>query len=345
MEGISIARVAEITGGALIGDGERRICGLCAPDEPQADKLCVVWDRGALERIPGDVPVLAETGSVRSRDGVEMDHPREALVNLLPLFDRRISDEPCVHPRAFVHENSAIGEDCFIGPGCVISEGAVIGGRVVLQANVFIGKNAVVGDDTRIEAFVSIQDFVEIGRRTLIHSGAVIGCDGFGFVPGQDGKWEKIPQIGTVLIGDDVEIGANSTIDRATFGVTRIGDRTKLGVHVHIAHNCEVGPDCMMVGFTPLGGSSKLGRRVLVAGMSGIADHVTVGDDVTVAGRSGVTKDLKSGLTVSGFPAQEHMAEKRFQASLRRARDYGERLKRIERFIGNMAAGVCEGDI
>jgi UDP-3-O-[3-hydroxymyristoyl] glucosamine N-acyltransferase len=345
MEDISIARVAEITGGTLVGDGERLIRGLCAPDDPHADKLCVVWDRGVLGGIPDDVAVLAETGAVRGRDGVEMDHPREALVSLLPLFDRRRADKPCVHPGAFVHENSIIGEDCFIGPGCVVSEGAVIGKRVTLQANVFIGKCVAVGDGARIEASATVQDFVEIGKRTIIHSGTAIGCDGFGFVPARDGRWEKIPQIGVVIIGDDVEIGANTTIDRATFGATRIGDRVKIGVHVHIAHNCEIGPDSMLVGFTAVGGSTRLGRRVLAAGMSGIADHVVVGDNVTIAGRSGVTKDLAGGVTVSGFPAREHMAEKRFQASLRRVTDYGERLKKIEKFIGNLESGVCEEDI
>ncbi|MDR1915916.1 MAG: UDP-3-O-(3-hydroxymyristoyl)glucosamine N-acyltransferase [Synergistaceae bacterium] len=345
MTEITLAKVAEITGGVLIGDGARRICGVCSPNEPRSDMLCVVWEKNMLEGIPGNIAVLGEKGSIKGRDGVELDRPRAALVSLLPLFDRRRGDSPGIHGRAFVHENSIIGEDAAIGPGCVVSDGAVIGRRVVLQANVFIGKNVIVGDDTRIEASTAIQDFVKIGSRVTIHSGVSIGCDGFGFVPGDDGRWNKIPQIGTVVIGDDVEIGANTTIDRATFGVTEISDGVKLGVHIHIAHNCSLGPDCMLVGFIPVGGSSKLGRHVLAAGMSGIADHIVIGDNVTIAGRSGVSKDIKSGLTVSGFPAQEHMAEKRYQASLRRIKSYGERLKKIERFIRSIAAGFGKEDI
>jgi UDP-3-O-[3-hydroxymyristoyl] glucosamine N-acyltransferase len=213
----------------------------------------------------------------------------------------------------------------------VVSEGAVLGDRVLLQAGVFIGKNVSIGDDTRVEASASVQDFVKIGARVTVHSGAVIGCDGFGFVPLEGGGWEKVPQIGTVVIGDDVEIGPNCTVDRATFGATKIGRGTKMGACVHVAHNCDVGPDSMMVGFIALGGSVKTGRGLLAAGMSGIADHVTVGERVVVAGRAGVTKDVGDGETVSGFPAQRHSDEKRFQASLRMVRELRERLKKLEK--------------
>jgi UDP-3-O-[3-hydroxymyristoyl] glucosamine N-acyltransferase len=255
------------------------------------------------------------------------------LAELLPLFDRRPPDALGIHPTAFVHSRATIGEGCSIGPHCVVSEGAALGSRVVLQANVFIGENAVVGDDTRIEASAAIQCFVEVGRRVAIHSGAAIGCDGFGFVPGPGGAWKKIPQTGTVVIEDDVEIGPNCTVDRATLGVTRIGRGTKMGACVHIAHNCDIGPDSMMVGFIAFGGSVRTGRALLAAGMSGVADHVRIGDGVTIAGRAGVTKDVGDGLTVSGFPAREHSEEKRFQASLRRLREYAERLKKVEKML------------
>jgi UDP-3-O-[3-hydroxymyristoyl] glucosamine N-acyltransferase len=218
----------------------------------------------------------------------------------------------------------------------VVSEGAVLGDRVSLQANVFIGKGVAIGDGARIESCVSIQDFSEIGEDVLIHSGASIGCDGFGFAPSEGGEWEKIPQIGRVIIGDRVEIGPNCTIDRATFGATVIGPGTKLGAQVHVAHNCEVGRDSMMVGHVAVGGSSKIGPRFLSAGMTAIADHVNIGERVTVAGRSGVTKDIPDGLTVSGFPAQPHAEEMKFQASLRRvasgnlARELRSLRKRLE---------------
>jgi UDP-3-O-[3-hydroxymyristoyl] glucosamine N-acyltransferase len=334
MPEITLEYAAKLVGGDAIGDGGRTIRGICSPDEPRDDMLCVVWNKNILDAVPRNVPLLSEKGTISGRDGIELARPRASLVKLLPLFDPRKRAAPGIHPSASVDGNSVFGRDCAIGPNCVVSEGAVLGDRVVLQANVFIGENVSVGNGTVIEAAAAIQDYTEIGAGVTIHSGASVGCEGFGFVPAEGGGWEKIPQIGRVVIEDDVEIGPNSTIDRATFGATRIRRGTKIGACVHIAHNCDIGPDSMMVGFVAVGGSVKTGRGFLAAGMSGVADHVEIGDNVTVAGRAGVTKDVKDGLTVSGFPAREHSEEKRFQASLRRVRDYGERIGRLEKTAG-----------
>jgi UDP-3-O-[3-hydroxymyristoyl] glucosamine N-acyltransferase len=334
MPEITLEYAAKLVGGAVIGDGGRTIRGVCSPDAPRDDMLCAVWDKKILGAVPRSVSVLSEKGTVVGRDGIELAHPRASLVKLLPLFDPRRRAVSGVHPSAFVDAGSTVGRGCAIGPHCVVSAGAVLGDRVVLQANVFIGESVSVGNDTVIEAATAIQDFAEIGARVTIHSGVSIGCEGFGFVPVPGGGWEKIPQIGRVVIEDDVEIGPNSTVDRATFGATRIRRGTKLGACVHIAHNCDIGSDSMMVGFVAVGGSVKTGRGFLAGGMSGIADHVQIGDNVTVAGRAGVTKDIGDKITVSGFPAREHSDEKRFQASLRRVRDYGERIRNLEKTAG-----------
>ncbi|MDR3165156.1 MAG: UDP-3-O-(3-hydroxymyristoyl)glucosamine N-acyltransferase [Synergistaceae bacterium] len=335
MPEITLEYAAKLVGGDAIGDGGRIIRGISSPDDPQDDMLCVVWDKSVLDTIPQSVSIMSGKGTISGRDGIELTHPRASLVKLLPLFDPRRRAASGIHPSAFVDEGSTIGRDCAIGPNCVVSEGAVLGDRVVLQANVFIGENASVGNDTVIEASTAVQDYTEIGAGVIIHSGASIGCDGFGFLPIPGGGWEKIPQIGVVVIEDDVEIGPNCTVDRATFGATRIGRGTKLGACVHVAHNCDIGPDSMMVGFVALGGSVRTGRGFLAGGMTGIADHVKIGGNVTVASRAGVTKDIKDGLTVSGFPAREHAEEKRFQASLRRVRDYDERIKNLEKRAGS----------
>lgn len=184
-----------------------------------------------------------------------------------------------------------------------------------------------------------LHDFTRLGRGVYVHSGVVIGDDGFGYVRGSDGKSVKIPQVGTVIIDDDVEIGANSTIDRATFGVTRIRRGAKIGSLAHIAHNCDIGEDCVIVGCVAIGGSVKIGRSSIVAGQAGIADHVTIGSEVTIAGRSGVTKDIRDGGTISGFPARNHSEETRFQASLRRVPEILERLKKMEKFIEDIRTG------
>lgn len=320
-----------MTGGVVVGDGARVISGVCSPEDPQRDKLCVVWRPGILDAIPAGVPVLSEIGTLAGRDGVELKNPRASLVALLGFFDTRRQICRGVHPTAVLAGDCRLGEDVSVGPGCVVSSGAVIGEGTILQANVFVGMDVRVGENCRIESGVVLQDRVSLGRRVTVHSGAVVGCDGFGFVRGASGEWVKIPQIGTVVVEDDVEIGANSAVDRATFGETRIRRGAKLGNIVHVAHNCEVGEDCLMVGMIGLGGSVKIGRSTVLAGLSAVADHVSIGERVTVAGRAGVTKNIPDGLTVSGFPAQDHREEIRMQAHLRGVRGYSERIRKLER--------------
>ncbi|MDR1885456.1 MAG: UDP-3-O-(3-hydroxymyristoyl)glucosamine N-acyltransferase [Synergistaceae bacterium] len=339
MGAVVLGDIARITGGRLIGDAMRPILGVCSPDDPRDDMLCVVWDRRLLGGIPCCVPVLSDVGSISGRDGIEHDRPKDSLVKLLPHFDRRRGEPHGISPGACVHASCTIGDECAIGPGCVVSEGAVLGRGVVLQANVFVGRGVVIGDRCRISASVVLQDFTRLGSGVFLHSGVVVGDDGFGYIQDSDGRRVKIPQIGVVVIEDDVEIGANSTIDRATFGVTRIRRGAKIGSLVHVAHNCDIGEDCVVVGFVAIGGSVKMGDMSLVAGQAGIADHVTIGRGVTVAGRSGVTKNIADGATVSGFPARDHATETRFQASLRRVPDLIERIKKTESSIGDPRTG------
>ena len=341
MKRVTLDEIAGLTGGRVVGDGSRTVSGVCAPREASEDMLCVVWEKRALEIIPDCVPILAGIGALSGRDGVEHKNPRAALVSVLPLFERRKKEMPGIHPSAQISDGAVIGESVSIGPCCVVSDGASIGDGTVLQGSVFVGCGADIGSDCRIESGVSIQDYVEIGDRVTIHSGCAVGCDGFGFVPDGSGGWAKIPQIGRVVIEDDVEIGANVSIDRATFGVTRVRRGAKIGAVTHIAHNCDIGEDSMIVGFVGLGGSIKIGKNAVVAGMVGIADHVTIGDNVTIAGRSGVTKNIGDGLTVSGFPAREHMEENRHQAALRRVPSYSERLKRVERALDELGELLC----
>lgn len=344
MSSITLKEVAELTGGVVMGDGSRAVTGVCAPDDPRPDKLCVVWQTGVLSGIPADVPVLCEIGALGGRDGVEMKSPRAAMVGLLGFFDTRRKRAPGIHPTAVLSADCRLGEGVSIGPGCVVSSGCDIGRGTVLQANVFVGEDVRIGEDCTIEAGVVLQDQISLGNRVTLHAGAVIGCDGFGFVREDDGKWVKIPQIGRVVIEDDVEIGANSEVDRATFGVTRVSRGVKLGNLVHVAHNCEIGEDCLVVGMVGIGGSVKIGRSSLLAGLSAVADHVSIGKGVTVAGRAGVTKNIKDGVTVSGFPAQEHRDEFRFQASLRRVKEYSERIAKLERELEEIKKKMEETD-
>lgn len=335
---ITLAQAAEMCGGALSGDGSRKICGVCSPASPRTDMLCAAWDKRLVAGVPKDVPMLCGIGLLDGRDGIELKHPRAAMPALLRAFDRRRRPEPGIHSTAFIDEGCEIGKDVSIGPGCVVSRGASIGDGSILVSGVFIGEEASVGADCRFEPGVVVLDFVRVGDRVTLHAGVKVGCDGFGFIPTSDGKWEKMPQIGIVVIEDDVEIGANCSIDRAMFGETRIKRGTKIGSLTHVAHNCTIGSDCVMSGFSAMAGSVTIGDGCIIAGLVGIADHVSIGDRVTIAGRTGVTKDVPSGVTISGYPAQEHAKESRLAASLRRVPDMMARLKEVERAVEEMKA-------
>lgn len=209
-----------------------------------------------------------------------------------------------IHPSASVHPGSRVDPSVSVGPGCVVCQNAVVGSGVVLMANVYIGEGARVGMETQMHPGVVFGDRCSIGDRGLIFANSVIGADGFGFLTAtKDRPVTKVPQIGTVEIGDDVEIGACSTIDRAKFGVTKIGHRTKLDNQVHIAHNCIVGNDVLLCGRTTLGGSATIGDRTMVGGAVVLNDQAAVGEDVKIAGGSIVLDEIADGETVLGVPA------------------------------------------
>jgi UDP-3-O-[3-hydroxymyristoyl] glucosamine N-acyltransferase len=202
-----------------------------------------------------------------------------------------------------VSDDAELGEGVCIGPLCVIEAGAVIGSNTVVSAQAYVGHQVRIGADSFLYPQVSVRESCVIGDRVIIHNGAVIGSDGFGYSVDDKGVRTKIKQIGMVQIGDDVEIGANVTIDRARFGKTSIGRGTKIDNLVQIGHNVTVGEDCVIIAQVGLAGSSSLGDRVILAGQAGIAGHLTIGDDAVIAGKAGVTKDVPPGDYIMGMPA------------------------------------------
>jgi UDP-3-O-[3-hydroxymyristoyl] glucosamine N-acyltransferase len=212
----------------------------------------------------------------------------------------------------------SVGEACQIAEGVICARGVRLGDRVTIMAGCVIGENTVIGSDTILYPNVSLYRDTVLGCECILHSGVVIGADGYGFAARENGRQVKIYQNGNVRIGDRVEIGANSTIDRAAFGSTTIGSGTKIDNLVQIAHNCEIGEDCLLVCQTALAGSTKLGDGVVMGGQSGATGHLEIGDHAMIASRAGVTKSLSGGKVYGGFPAIEQKLWLKIQAKLQR---------------------------
>lgn len=232
---------------------------------------------------------------------------------------------------AFIHPDAKIGDNVYIARFAYISAGAVIGDNTVIHPGVFVGEKAKVGKGSVINANVSIYHECVIGDNAIIHAGAVIGSDGFGFAPNPDGTFSKIPQIGIVLIGNNVEIGANTTIDRSTMGATIIKDGAKLDNLVQVAHNVEIGENTALAALSGVSGSTKLGKNVILGGQAGTVGHITIADFTKINAQSGVTKSItQPGTSVTGSPAFDYVPMIKAQATARNLPEMEKRLKTLE---------------
>jgi UDP-3-O-[3-hydroxymyristoyl] glucosamine N-acyltransferase len=264
---------------------------------------------------------------------IQVENPSLAFAKILSL----IGPEPVrfrsgIHPTAILGDNVQLGQDVCIQPYAVIEDNVRIGDRGVIGAAVYIGHYTEIGDDCLIYPHVIIRERLKIGRRVIIHSGTVVGDDGFGYATVR-GVHHKIPQIGTVEIRDDVEIGSNVTIDRARFDKTLIGSGVKIDNLVQIAHNVEIGDNTIVVAQVGISGSTTIGKNVIIAGQAGIIGHVTVGDNAIIGGKAGVTKHVPANTHVTGFPAREKWEDMKFHAYLRKQPDLVERIKKLEERI------------
>jgi UDP-3-O-[3-hydroxymyristoyl] glucosamine N-acyltransferase len=255
----------------------------------------------------------------------------EALCPPLPLVPAG------VHPRASVAETAVLGRDVHVGACAVVGERVRIGNRTRIRAGAVVADEAAIGDDCDIHSGVVIRERSRLGDRVIVHAGSVVGSDGFGYLPGTAGP-EKIPQLGTVEIGDDVELGACVTVDRARFGATRIGPKVKVDNLVQIAHNVEIGEATVVVAQVAIAGSTRIGRGCVIAGQAAIDGHLVIGDGARIAAKAGVTKDVPPGTDVSGYPARPHREDLHHQAALRRIEEVLERLKAIEQRLADLGA-------
>ncbi len=316
----TLAEIAAHVGGVIDGDGQRRVTGVAPLESAGADQLSFLANPryGQAARDSAAGALLAAPGEdLPGRDVIRVPDPYLALARVLSLFAPPLPAPRGVDPGAHIGRDVHIGADADIAAGAALGDGARVGDRVRLHAHAVVAAGVTLGDDVTLHPHVTLYAGVRVGSRVTIHAGTVVGADGFGYAAGDAGA-VKVPQVGGVVIGDDVEIGANVTIDRGTMGDTVVESGVKIDNLVQIAHNVQVGAHSLLAAQSGISGSTQLGRGVVMAGQSGIVGHVKIGDGARVAAKSAVTKSVAPGLTVAGVPAVEIGRWRRSVAALNR---------------------------
>jgi len=337
----TVNELAVHIGGKVIGDGQRRILRCCGLESAGPTDIsfvsnikylsqlsttsagCVVVDSKldyqSIQR-PANAPLTV----------IQVDDPYYGFRQIMVLIHgMRSHPKPLISPLCDIAPSAQIGADCYIAPFVTIGENCKIGDRCILYSGVQIMTGAELGADCVLYPNVAVYDFCHIGKRVIIQSGAAIGCDGYGFAT-HEGVHHKIPQVGNVILGDDVEVGANTVIERAAMESTLIGEGTKIGNNVVVGHNCQIGRHNLLVSQVGIAGSSTTGDYVVLAGQVGVAGHIRIGDRVRAAAQSGITSDIESGRDIGGTPAMDFKLAKRVYLQLFQLPELAKRLRAAE---------------
>jgi UDP-3-O-[3-hydroxymyristoyl] glucosamine N-acyltransferase len=340
-----LAELAELVGGRIEGDPDREVEAVRTLDtagprdlsfltSPKYRERAVASGAGALLVGKGVSPAGLD------RDLLVVDDPSFALSRLIALFHPAESREPGIHPTAVLEPGAEVDPTAHVGPYAVIGAGSRIGPGAAIHALAVVGRGCVVGPRAVLYPHAVLYDGTEVGAGSLVHAGAVLGSDGFGYATSR-GAHHKVPQVGRVVVEEDVEIGANSTIDRAMLGETRIGAGTKIDNLVQVGHNVEVGRHCILCGQAGIAGSTRLGDYVVLAGQAGVAGHIQLGDGAQVAAKSAALTSVEPKTQVAGIPAIPLRKWRRQAVSLSRLSTMNRRLKALEKRLGVQAD---EGD-
>ncbi len=340
----TLQELAEYLGGTVRGDAGVVVNGLAPLETAGPDKVTFLanpkYAAKVAETKAGAV-LMAPGGEAYGRNVIELANPYLGFAKLLTLFYTTAHPPLGVLPEAVIGTNVTLGEGISIYPGAVIGNQVTIGDRVVIYPGAVIYDGAVIGDDSVIHANAVVRERCRLGKRCKLQPGAVIGSDGFGYAP--DGtSYYPIPQIGIVVLEDDVEIGANSTVDRAALEVTLIKRGTKLDNLVQVAHNCQIGEDCMIVSQVGIAGSSKIGNHVTLAGQVGVVGHVSIGDNVIVGAQAGVPSALAPNAYYSGSPAMPHKDWLRVMGVLPKLPDMRKKVSELEKKIAALEARLAK---
>lgn len=331
----TLAELARRVSGRVVGDGGVRIEAITSIDDARAGALTFATSPAYLaaacrSKVAAVLVDESLAAVAAPKPLLVVENTRSALAALLESLRAPRPRGPYRHPAAVIAPDAKVGEDVYVDAHAYIGRGASVGRGSVVGANAFVGDGATLGDAVWIKPTASLMEGCVAGDRVVLHPGCVVGSDGFGwtFV---DGRAERIPQVGNVVLEDDVEIGANSCVDRAQTGSTVIGAGTKIDNLVQIGHNCRIGKHCVIASLTGLAGSTVIGDYVRVAGQVGFRGHITVGSRVTIAGQTGVWSDVEDGATISGNPAQSHRDELRREVMIRKLPKLFDRVEALER--------------
>jgi UDP-3-O-[3-hydroxymyristoyl] glucosamine N-acyltransferase len=339
-----LSEIARLISGEVIGDADVTITGVAALEEAGEGDLAFVERLDMLaagEQSRAAALIAPPQARTDRKPIIVTEDPRLAFSKVLELFAPGSSIPVGVHPTAIIAESARLGQAVAIGAYVVIEDGVRIGNDVTIYPFAFIGRDADIGEGTIIYPHVFIGERVNVGKRCILHAGCAIGADGFGYLQTADGP-RKIPQIGTVVIEDEVEIGANSTVDRATVSATRIGRGTKIDDQVHIAHNCVIGRHCILCGQVGIAGSTTIGDNCVLGGQVGVSDHVRIGDNITIAAAASVFGNLTEPGVYSGYPARPHMHQLRLLATVHKLPQLVEEVKQLAQEVAELTRHLTE---
>jgi UDP-3-O-[3-hydroxymyristoyl] glucosamine N-acyltransferase len=335
---IKLQEIAQLVNGIIIGDENSIVNGLAKIDEAKNGELTFLY-HPAYEKYFQSTKasaILVKTGFDKTRNDInyiELEYPEKAFFTLIRKYFTPKFPLEGIDKTAFVHPQAVVGQGTALGKNVVISSGCKIGDNVKIFHNTVLLDNVEVGDNTLIFQNVSIRENCKIGKRATIHPGSVIGADGFGFNPDEKGVYHKIPQVGNVIIEDDVELGANVTIDRASLGSTIIKSGVKIDNLVQIAHNVIIGENTVISSQSGISGSTKIGRNCILAGQVGLVGHIEIADNTILLAQAGISKSIKKPGKYFGSPAKELSTALRLEAHLRNLPEYAERIKDLENQI------------
>ena len=329
--------IAHQLGGTVVGDPETEVSTLSKIEEAQSGSITFLANPKYTPHIYSTKASITIVNNSFEPDGdlqtvlIRVEDAYAAFTKLLDFYQVSQLPSPEVSPAATIDPQAELGKQCYIGAQTIIQAGSFIGDQSTIHPQVYIGKNVQIGKHTIIYPGVQILDGTEIGDRCIVHSGTVIGSDGFGFAPQKDGSYQKIPQLGTVWIGNDVEIGANCTIDRATLGETKVGHGVKLDNQIQVAHNAEIGDHTVIAAQSGVAGSAKVGKYCVIGGQVGVVGHIEVGDHVQIQGQSGVSSNIPSNTAIQGTPAFSYKDYSRSYIYFKKLPDIIKKIESLEK--------------